>query len=168
MNHLKLFIQTIALLLICRLQVKKIKESPAVEVISVAGESKKTKRKFELRLFTFFCVCGAGLSLRSGNLAVTQTTRANCYGLGCTVNNCLYLANIGLPRSVGLTVRVGNGLSENDALSADAALCHIDTSLCVCDASSSFQFIEHCLLYHRRKENARVFWKKFNFFSFSP
>ena len=77
-------------------------------------------------------------SLRSGNLASAQATGANSNGLGCTVNNCLYLANIGLPRSVGLTMRVRNGLSENDALSADAALCHIDTSLCVQAERNSF------------------------------
>ena len=77
-------------------------------------------------------------SLRSGNFTRTQATGANSNGLGCTVNNCLYLANIGLPRSVGLTMRVGNGLSENDTLSADAALCHIDTSLCVQAERRSF------------------------------
>ena len=77
-------------------------------------------------------------SLRSVDFAGTQTTGANSNGLRRTVNDCLYLANIGLPSSVGLTMRVGNGLSENDTLSADAALCHIDTSLCVQAERRSF------------------------------
>ena len=76
------------------------------------------------KLLFYFC-------LRSGNLTVAQATGTNGNGLRGTVNDCLYLADVGLPGSVGFTVRVGNGLSENNALSADAALCHIDTSLCV-------------------------------------
>ena len=76
--------------------------------------------------------------LRSGNLAVAQTTGANCNGLGCTVNNCLYLADIGLPSSVRFTMRVGNCLSENNTFSADTALCHNDTSLYVQAAHRSF------------------------------
>ena len=41
-----------------------------------------------------------------------------------TVNNCLYLADVRLPGSVGLTVRVGNVMTEGHALTADAALSH--------------------------------------------
>ena len=68
-------------------------------------------------------------SLRSGYFAVSQATRANGNGLGGTVNDRLYLADVGLPGSVGFTVRVGNCLSENNALSANATFCHNDTSL---------------------------------------
>ena len=67
--------------------------------------------------------------LSSGDLSGTQTTGANSNGLGCAVNDCSYLADVGLPGSVRLTVRVGNCLSENNAFSADATFCHIDTSL---------------------------------------
>ena len=44
------------------------------------------------------------------------------------VNNCLYLADIGLPGSVGLAVRVRNVMTEDYALAADTALSHFDTS----------------------------------------
>ena len=54
-----------------------------------------------------------------------EATGANGYGLGRTVFNYLYLANIGLPTSVCLAVRVRNVMSENNAFSANAALCHI-------------------------------------------
>ena len=42
----------------------------------------------------------------------------------CTVNDCLNLSDVGLPGSVGLTVRVRYVVSEYNALAADAALCH--------------------------------------------
>ena len=45
-----------------------------------------------------------------------------------TVYNCLYLANVRLPGSVGLAVRVRYVVTESNALSADTALCHLDTS----------------------------------------
>ena len=45
-----------------------------------------------------------------------------------TVNNCLNLTDVGLPGSVGLTVRVRHVVSEGYALTADTALSHFDTS----------------------------------------
>ncbi len=45
-----------------------------------------------------------------------------------SVYYCLYLADIGLPRSVSLAVGVGNVVSEYDTLAAYTALCHFDTS----------------------------------------
>ena len=54
----------------------------------------------------------------------TQATSTNGDGLVFTVNGCLYLADVGLPTSVGLTMGVRNGLSENNTLSTNAALCH--------------------------------------------
>ena len=41
-----------------------------------------------------------------------------------TVHNCLYLANVGLPGAIGLTVGVGHILTVNNTLSADTAFCH--------------------------------------------
>ena len=58
------------------------------------------------------------------DLARTQATRTNCNGCGSTVNDCLYLTDIGLPSSVGLTVRVRYVLTENNAFSTNTALCH--------------------------------------------
>ena len=45
-----------------------------------------------------------------------------------TVYNCLYSANVRLPGSVGLAVGVGHVVTEGNALSANTALCHLDTS----------------------------------------
>ena len=69
-------------------------------------------------------------SLRAGNLARAQATGANRHGGGGPVNDSLYLTDIGLPRTVGLAMGVGNVLTEHNALSANTALCHIDTSSC--------------------------------------
>ena len=115
--------------------------------------------------------------------------------LRCTVNNCFYLADIGLPGSVGFTVRVGNCLSENNALSADAAFCHNDTSLsarlrsyvneivnkltshpsgmgtgnATCSSRPQTAWRHSCyLLYHTSKKNARLFenfFEKISFYS---
>ncbi len=67
--------------------------------------------------------------LSAVNLAGTKATRANSNGLRSTVNDCLYLTDIGLPGSVGLTVRVRNVLTENNTFSTNTALCHDFTSL---------------------------------------
>ena len=58
------------------------------------------------------------------DLSGTKATGANCNGGMSTVNNCLNLTNVRLPGSVGLTVRVGNVMTEGHALTADAALSH--------------------------------------------
>ena len=68
------------------------------------------------------------MDLRSVDLARTQATGANGYGLRGTVHDCFYLTDVGLPSSVGLAMRVRYRLSEDNSLSANAALCHIDTS----------------------------------------
>ena len=61
----------------------------------------------------------------AGNLVRTKATRAYGNGLRGTVYDRLYLANVGLPGSVGLAVRMGNGSTVNNALSADTAFCHV-------------------------------------------
>ena len=68
--------------------------------------------------------------LRAGNFARAQATGANRHGGGGPVNDSLYLADIGLPRTVGLAMGVRNVLTEHNALAANTALCHIDTSSC--------------------------------------
>ena len=45
-----------------------------------------------------------------------------------SVNNSLNLTDIGLPGSVGLAVGVRHVVSEGNALTADTALSHFDTS----------------------------------------
>ena len=61
----------------------------------------------------------------TSNCARAEATGANSDGLGSAVDDSLYLTNIGLPGSVGVTIRVGNALSENNALSANFTLCHV-------------------------------------------
>ena len=66
--------------------------------------------------------------LHAGHFARAQATGANRHGRGGPVNDSLNLADIGLPRTVGLAVGVRNVLTEHYAFSAYTALCHIDTS----------------------------------------
>ena len=62
------------------------------------------------------------------DLSRTKATRANVNRLIATVNYGLNLADVRLPGSVGLTVRVRNVVSESNALTANAAFSHFDTS----------------------------------------
>ena len=63
----------------------------------------------------------------SGNLAASQTTGANGYLLVGTVYNSIDLSDVCLPGSSSLSVRVGDIVAEGNALSANAAFCHIYT-----------------------------------------
>ena len=67
---------------------------------------------------------GFGYRLRALDFAGTQATGADVYGLGATLNDCFYAANIRLPGSVGLTVRVRNVMTEHNSLSAKVTFCH--------------------------------------------
>ena len=60
----------------------------------------------------------------AGNLTGTQATSANGNGLVRAVDNCLHLANVGLPGTIGLTVGVGYVLTEDNTLTANTAFCH--------------------------------------------
>ena len=68
------------------------------------------------------------LALCALNLSGTKATRANANGGVSTVYNCLNLTNVRLPGSVGLAVRVRNVMSKGNALAANTALSHFDTS----------------------------------------
>ncbi len=68
------------------------------------------------------------MTLSALDLSGTKATGANVNGTVSTVNYCLYLTDVGLPGSVGLTVRVGNVVSKGNALTANATFSHIDTS----------------------------------------
>ena len=67
-------------------------------------------------------------NLRALNLTGSEATGANVNGGMRSVNDRLYLTDVGLPGSVGLTVRVGNVVSKGNALTANATLSHFDTS----------------------------------------
>ena len=62
------------------------------------------------------------------DLSGTKATGAYANRLIGTVNLSLYPTNVGLPGSVGLTVRVRYVVSENNALAANTALSHFYTS----------------------------------------
>ena len=62
------------------------------------------------------------------DLSGTKATRANVNGSVRSVNYCLNPTNVGLPGSVGLAVGVRHVVSESNALTADTALSHFDTS----------------------------------------
>ena len=63
-------------------------------------------------------------SNRTGNFVRTQAMGANIDRLVRAADNCLYTTDIGLPGSVGLSVRVRNIVTEGNTLAADLALCH--------------------------------------------
>ena len=58
------------------------------------------------------------------DLSRTKATRAIVNGVIATVNYSLYLADVRLPGSVGLTVRVRNVVTKGNALTADTAFSH--------------------------------------------
>lgn len=59
-----------------------------------------------------------------GNLSGTQATCAYINGLRSTIYDCFYFSNVGLPHSVGSSVRVADLNSERNALAADFTFCH--------------------------------------------
>ena len=64
------------------------------------------------------------VSNRAGNLTGTQTAGTNINMAGRTVYDRLNALDIGLPGTIGTTVRVGNSDTERDTLVAKLALCH--------------------------------------------
>ena len=66
--------------------------------------------------------------LSAFDLSGTKATGANGNGSVGSVNYSLNLTDVGLPGSVGLTVGVRHVVSESNALTANTALSHFDTS----------------------------------------
>ena len=66
----------------------------------------------------------------AGNLAGTEAPRANIDMARSAVNDSLYAANVGLPSTVGTSVRMGNLDTKSYTLAANFTLCHLSfTSL---------------------------------------
>lgn len=65
---------------------------------------------------------------RALNLAGTQASGADVDMLRSPVDQRFYAFDIGLEGAVGTDVRVRHGNAEIDALAAELALCHSDTS----------------------------------------
>ena len=68
---------------------------------------------------------GRARNLRTLDFAGTEATGADINGCVGTAYHCLYLADVRLPGSVSLAMRVGHGVAENHAFTANAALCHL-------------------------------------------
>ena len=61
---------------------------------------------------------------RSGDLTGTHTPGTNIHMAGGTVDDCLHTLYVGLPGTIGTTMRVGNLDTEGYALIAKLALSH--------------------------------------------
>ena len=81
--------------------------------------SQKQKKRQARRLVFLFV-----LSDRTLNLVGTQASCTDVYMARSTVNNRFYPFDVGLPCSVGSSMRMGNFNSKSNALAADIALCH--------------------------------------------
>ena len=79
---------------------------------------KKKKSRTEVRDF-----CLSKLD-RSGDFTGTHTPGTNIHMAGRTVDECLHTLHVGLPRTIGTSVGVGNFDAEGHALIAKLALCH--------------------------------------------
>ena len=61
---------------------------------------------------------------RAGNLTGTQTAGTNIDMAGRTIDDSLHALDVGLPGTIGTTVRVGNLNTKGHTLVAKLALCH--------------------------------------------
>ena len=61
---------------------------------------------------------------RSGDLTGTHTPGTNIHMAGGTIDDRLHALDVGLPGTIGATVRVGHSDTESNALIAELALCH--------------------------------------------
>ena len=77
-----------------------------------------------------YFICTFRLSLLHG----AQATRTN---VNCFAAFQLYLADVGLPSSVGFAMRVRNVLTEHNALTADTTFCHFSDLLKTCSCRKS-------------------------------
>ena len=69
-------------------------------------------------------------SVSSFDLTGTKATGANIHRLGRTADDSLNSSDVRFERSVFLAVRVRNGATERNALSAYTALCHVTDTSC--------------------------------------
>ena len=72
----------------------------------------------------------------AGNLTGTQTTSTNIHMARGTVDDCLNTLHIGLPSTIGTSVRMGDLNTKGHALVAKLALCHPLHLLAVYDFST--------------------------------
>ena len=94
-----------------------------------------------------------------------QATRTN---VNCFAAFQLYLADVGLPSSVGFTMGVRNVLTEHNALTADTTFCHFSDLLKTCSCQKMvaelIPYFKRQSLYHTFFKKARVFFDFFIIF----
>ena len=61
---------------------------------------------------------------RSGDLTGTHTPGTNIHMAGGTIDDCLHTLHVGLPGTIGTTMRVRNADTKGNALIAKLALSH--------------------------------------------
>ena len=61
---------------------------------------------------------------RSGDLTGTHTPGTNIHMAGRTIDDCLHTLHVGLPGTIGTTMRVRNANTKGNALIAKLALSH--------------------------------------------
>ena len=78
-------------------------------------------------------VIGAGKvgSTLASQLVKEGQTSADINCFCSSVDVSLYFSDVGLPHSVGRAMRMGNLSAENNAFSANAALCHVKGPPCI-------------------------------------
>lgn len=94
-----------------------------------AKKAQKNTPAYKTQAYCFTIVCKHKLKLCSFNLARAQTSGANVNVCGSAVNNSLNSLYIGLPGSVGSSVRVRYLYTESNTLSANFTFCHIGAHL---------------------------------------
>ncbi len=90
---------------------------------------KKNTPAYKTQAYCSLFVCKPKLQLCSFNLARAQTSGANINVCGSAVNNSLNSLYVGLPGSVGSSVRVRYLNTESNTLSANFTFCHIGAHL---------------------------------------
>ena len=99
----------------------------AMDQVLRTVDHKKIQRKnpFRKRKGSYFSKKTKSNQLSSFDLAGAETTRANRYGLVCSVNNGANLSDVCLPGSACFTVGVRNIVSESNTFTAAHTFCHI-------------------------------------------
>lgn len=103
--------------LLSRVYVKKKKMGGKINKnLKEKEQSKRIALNSNLKELTFLdCAC---------NLSGTQATSASVNTTRRTINDSFYSLNVGLPSTVGTSVRVGNFNTESNFFAADITFSH--------------------------------------------
>ena len=97
----------------------------------------------------------------AGNFVGTQATGAGMDVAGSAIRNNLYTSDVGLPSSVGSSVRVGNSNTESNAFAANIAFSHVQCTSLAINTKSQREYDSR-----KPKEKQDIFSKKSNFKGF--